>query len=225
MLQATARHVLAPLARLLYRPIVEGVHHVPRHGPVILAANHLAAVDSIVIPLVVPRPVVFLAKAEYFDGRGVTGRLRRAGLGAVHAIPVRRGAHHAARAALDTALGVLTAGGAFGIHPEGSRSRDGRLYRGRTGVAWLALASGAPVVPVAVIGTDRIQPVGTRLPRIAPVTVRFGAALHFRPPATGSPARARRQATDDIMAAIGRLSGQQPAGQYNSHSTDVPDMG
>jgi 1-acyl-sn-glycerol-3-phosphate acyltransferase len=217
ILQTTVRRVVAPVARLLYRPVVEGADNVPHQGPVILAANHLSAVDSIVIPLVSPRPVAFLAKAEYFDRPGMNGRLARVCLDALDAIPVQRQDHQAARTSLDVALGVLAAGRAFGIHPEGTRSRDGRLYRGRTGVAWLALASGAPVVPVAVIGTDRIQPIGTRLPRIAPVTVRFGTPLRFPRPA-GSTGQARRAVTDDIMAAIQRLSGQQPAHTYN----DVP---
>jgi 1-acyl-sn-glycerol-3-phosphate acyltransferase len=214
MLTRVARSLLVPVSRLAFRPTVEGRGNVPRTGPVILAANHLSFLDSFLIPLIAPRPVVFLAKEEYFTAPGVKGRLSRATLTAVDAIPVPRGAHRAAQAALETALGVLAEGRAFGIHPEGSRSRDGRLYRGRTGVAWLAFASGAPVVPVAILGTDRIQPVGTRLPRPGRVTVRFGAPLRFAA-ASGSAARARREATDEIMAAIHGLSGQVRADDYN----------
>lgn len=214
MLTRMARPLLVPVSRLAFRPTVEGRDHVPRTGPVILAANHLSFLDSFLIPLIAPRPVVFLAKEEYFTAPGVKGRLSRATLTAVDAIPVPRGAHRAAQAALEAALGVLAEGRAFGIHPEGSRSRDGRLYRGRTGVAWLAFASGAPVVPVAILGTDRIQPVGVRLPRPGRVTVRFGAPLRFAA-ATGSAARARREATDEIMAAIQGLSGQVRADDYN----------
>jgi 1-acyl-sn-glycerol-3-phosphate acyltransferase len=214
MLTRMARPLLVPVSRLAFRPTVEGRDHVPRTGPVILAANHLSFLDSFLIPLIAPRPVVFLAKEEYFTAPGVKGRLSRATLTAVDAIPVPRGAHRAAQAALEAALGVLAEGRAFGIHPEGSRSRDGRLYRGRTGVAWLAFASGAPVVPVAILGTDRIQPVGARLPRPGRVTVRFGAPLRFAA-ATGSAARARREATDEIMAAIQGLSGQVRADDYN----------
>lgn len=214
MLTRLARPLLVPVSRLAFRPTVEGRDHVPRTGPVILAANHLSFLDSFLIPLIAPRPVVFLAKEEYFTASGVKGRLSRATLTAVDAIPVPRGAHRAAQAALETALGVLAEGRAFGIHPEGSRSRDGRLYRGRTGVAWLAFASGAPVVPVAILGTDRIQPVGARLPRPGRVTVRFGAPLRFAA-ASGSAAQARREATDEIMAAIQGLSGQVRADDYN----------
>src|SRR5690606_24834358 len=137
---------------------------------------------------------------------------------AVNAIPVQWGGHRAAQASLEIALGVLARGQAFGIHPEGSRSRDGRIYRGRTGVAWLALASGAPVVPVAILGTDRIQPIGARLPRPGRVTVRFGVPLHFTQPESGSSGQVRRAITDEIMHAIRELSGQEPANHYNDLS-------
>jgi len=217
MLPELIRAVLVPVSRVAFRPTVEGREHVPRSGPVILAANHLSFLDSFLIPLVAPRPVAFLAKSEYFTGSGVRGRLVAATMRGLGAVAVPRGEHRAAQAALETALEVLTTGGAFGIHPEGSRSRDGRLYRGRTGVGWLALASGAPVVPVALLGTDRVQPVGARLPRPGRVTVRFGAPLHFAAPA-GNAARARRTATDEIMTAIARLSGQEVAGGYNELS-------
>lgn len=219
LLQASVRLLLAPLARLVYRPVIEGRGNVPRHGAVILAANHLSALDSVIIPLVAPRPVAFLAKAEYFERPGLTGWLLRTLLTAIDAIPVRRGGHRAAQASLETAAEVLASGGAFGIHPEGSRSRDGRLYRGRTGVAWLALTSGAAVVPVAVLGTDRIQPVGSWLPRIGRVTVRFGTPLHFgQQPDGRRSGPARRMVTDEIMEAIGALSGQEPADAYNELS-------
>ncbi|WFE40900.1 lysophospholipid acyltransferase family protein [Micromonospora sp. WMMD998] len=214
LVQTGTRKVLAPLARLAFRPVVEGRDNVPRHGPVILAANHLSFLDSVVIPLVAPRPVAFLAKAEYFRQPGVKGWLTRTCLTGIDAIPVERGGHRSAQESLRVALDVLAAGRAFGIHPEGSRSRDGRLYRGRTGVAWLALASGAPVVPVAVLGTDRIQPVGARLPRPGRITVRFGTPLRFTRPAGGSDGQARRAVTDEIMAAIQAMSGQEPAGRY-----------
>ncbi|MEV0455035.1 lysophospholipid acyltransferase family protein [Catellatospora methionotrophica] len=217
-IQSLTRMLLLPLSRVAFRPIVEGREHVPLDGPLILAANHLSFLDSFIIPLMTPRPVAFLAKAEYFTGTGLKGRLTRELMTGLEAIPVQRGGHRAAQESLELALGVLEDGGAFGIHPEGSRSRDGRLYRGRTGVAWLALASGAPVVPVAVLGTDRIQPVGAKLPRPGRVTIRFGAPLHFTQPPGISVARARRQATDDIMRAIQSLSGQPSADAYNDLS-------
>lgn len=215
LLTRATRLTIVPLARLIYRPAVEGRENVPRRGPVILAANHVSFLDSIVIPIVAPRPVAFLAKAEFFQQPGFKGWLTRTCLTGTEAIPVQRGASRAAQESLEVALEVLENGRAFGIHPEGTRSRDGRLYRGRTGVAWLALASGAPVVPVAVLGTDRIQPVGAKLPRIGKVTVRFGAPMHFTPPPGGNTNQARRAVTDEIMAAIGGLSGQERAGRYN----------
>ena len=217
MLPQLCRALLVPVSRLALRTTVEGREHVPLDGPVILAANHLSFLDSFLIPMVAPRPVAFLAKAEYFTRPGLLGRLTGASLLSLGAVAVPRGEHRAAQAALETALGVLREGRAFGIHPEGSRSRDGRIYRGRTGVAWLALASGAPVVPVAVLGTERIQPVGARLPRPGRVTVRFGAPLRFEAPAVNA-ARARRSATDEIMTEIEKLSGQEPAGCYNELS-------
>jgi 1-acyl-sn-glycerol-3-phosphate acyltransferase len=215
MLHLIARLVLAPLARLVYRPVIEGTENVPARGPVIIASNHLSFIDSVVIPLVSPRHVVFLAKAEYFRGKGLTGRLRRWLFTAIGAVPVDRGSHRAAQAALDAALEILASGRAFGIYPEGTRSRDGRLYRGRTGVAWLALTAGAPVVPVALRGTERIQPVGARLPRIRPITVRFGTPLDFSHCGEARSAAVRRAVTDEIMQAIHELSGQDRAPGYN----------
>ncbi|GIE95004.1 lysophospholipid acyltransferase family protein [Paractinoplanes rishiriensis] len=217
MLASALRPVLLPAAHLAFRPDVHGAAHVPRTGAVILAANHLSVLDSFLIPLMTPRRVSFLAKEEHFRHWP-----RRTFLTAVDAIPVPRGGFRAAQDALDAALRVLDGGGAFGIHPEGSRSRDGRLYRGRTGVGWLALASGAPVVPVAVQGTEKIQPVGARLPRFGRVTVRFGTPLRFAPPPDGKQARARRAATDQIMDAIAELSGQQRANEYNELSGGPP---
>jgi 1-acyl-sn-glycerol-3-phosphate acyltransferase len=222
VLQATARAVIAPLARALYRPAIEGRENVPRQGPVILAANHLSFTDSIVIPVAAPRPVTFLAKAEYFEGHGFAGLLTREFFTVLGAIPVRRGTHGAVHEPLETALDVLAEGRAFGIYPEGTRSRDGRLYRGRTGVAWLALRSGAPVVPVGLIGTEGIQPVGARLPRIRRVTVRFGMPMQFTAPGFGGlvtdlrPGQLRRAVTDQIVAAIGELTGQERAPGYSA---------
>jgi len=208
--------VVPPLARAIWRPTVEGKANLPRRGPVILASNHLSFVDSLVIPIVAPRKVVFLAKADYFTGTGLRGTLSRAWFRGIGMIPVDRDDTRSALGSLDIALEVLGRGEAFGIYPEGTRSRDGRLYRGRTGVAHLALTSGAPVVPVGLLGTQALQPVGSRWPRLAPVTVRFGAPLRFQGRYDGMPlGRARREVTDEIMAAIAGLTGQQPAGVYN----------
>ncbi len=213
MFYLLARFVLRPLFWLTCRPTVTGRENVPPTGPVMLASNHLSFIDSIAIPLVAPRRVGYLAKVEYFQGRGVSGWLQRALFTALGALPVERGTHRAAQAALDTALGVLDSGGAFGIYPEGTRSRDGRLARGKTGVAWLALTAGCPVVPVAVAGTERIQPVGARWPRPHRVSVTFGEPLTF-PEFAGQAGkgRARREVTDAIMEAIAELSGQEKDG-------------
>jgi 1-acyl-sn-glycerol-3-phosphate acyltransferase len=222
MLSSMLRSILLPLSRVAFRPDVHGAANVPRRGPVILAANHLSILDSFLIPLMTPRRVSFLAKQEYFRTGNPKQWLISSLLTGVDAIGVPRGGFRTAQDALQIALRVLENGGAFGIHPEGSRSRDGRLYRGRTGVAWLALASGAPVVPVAVLGTDRIQPVGSRFPRPGRVTVHFGTPLYFAPPLDGRQGPARRAATDEIMAAIAGLSGQPLAGEYNEFSAGAP---
>ena len=216
MIYVTVRAVVRPLARAVWRPVVEGAENVPTEGPVLIASNHLSFVDSVVLPIVSPRKVVFLAKEEYFNGTGVKGALSRGWFGGLGMVPVNRDDTKAALASLDIALEVLGRGEGFGIYPEGTRSRDGRLYRGRTGVAHLALTSGAPVVPVGLAGTQDLQPVGSRLPRLAKVTVRFGEPLRFDQRYDGVPlGRARREATDEIMTEIQKLSGQEAAGVYN----------
>ncbi|HXD61995.1 MAG TPA: lysophospholipid acyltransferase family protein [Lacisediminihabitans sp.] len=215
MLKTLSRIFLAPLARLIWRPRILGRRNVPKSGAVLLASNHLSFIDSVVITLVAPRSVSFLAKAEYFTGRGFRGWISRAFFTGIGAIPVVRGAGSAAQDALDSGLRVLEHGDAFAIYPEGTRSLDGRLYRGRTGVAWLALTSGAVVIPVALTGTQELQPVGARLPRIRPVTVEFGAPLDLSSHGSADSGRARRRATDEVMAAIQRMSGQEFANIYN----------
>jgi len=210
-----SRLILSPLARVLFRPRVIGRKNVPKRGGVLLASNHLAFIDSIVITLVSRRSVAFMAKSAYFTGRGLRGRLQRGFFSGVGAVPVERGAGSAAQDALDAGLRVLEAGDAFSIYPEGTRSRDGRLYRGRTGVAWLALTAGVPVVPVALIGTDEMQPGGKGPIRFAKVTVRFGEPIDLSSYGPATSGRARREATDAVMAAIQRMSGQEAAGVYN----------
>ncbi|MFJ6695380.1 lysophospholipid acyltransferase family protein [Streptomyces sp. NPDC091272] len=212
MLYRLTRLLLTPLFRVVCRPAVRGRNNVPRHGPVILASNHLSFIDSIVIALLAPRPVHFLAKDTYFTSPGLKGALVRWSFTALGCIPVDRSGHRTAHASLEAAERVLADGRAFGIYPEGTRSLDGRLYRGRTGVAWLTLATGAPVVPVALTGTDGLQPVGRRLPRYHRITVEFGRPLHCSALDTDiRPAQARRAATDEIIQAIGALSGQERA--------------
>lgn len=216
MLQLLIRRGLAPLTRLTYRPEVHGADRLPLTGPVILAANHRAAVDTAMISIAAPRPVAFLGKAEYFTGKGPQGRFTAAFLRALGYVPVERGNAAAGLSALESARKVLEAGGVFGIYPEGTRSLDGRLHRGHTGVGALALATGAKVVPVALTGTERVQPVGKRFPRLAKVTVRFGEPLDFRRYAgmRSSPA-VRRSVTDEVMYAILELSEQEYVDTYH----------
>jgi 1-acyl-sn-glycerol-3-phosphate acyltransferase len=215
MLKFLARAFLAPVARLLFRPRILGKVNVPKRGAVLIASNHLSFIDSVVITLVAPRSVSFLAKSEYFTGTGLKGWVSRSFFTGIGAIAVTRGAGQAAQDALNSGLAVLEAGGAFAIYPEGTRSRDGRLYRGRTGVAWLALTSGAAVIPVALTGTQDLQPVGTSGLRFAKVTVEFGAPVDVARHGSAESGKARRNATDDIMEAIQRMSGQEFANEYN----------
>ncbi|MFG2001041.1 lysophospholipid acyltransferase family protein [Spirillospora sp. NPDC048911] len=202
--------VLGPPMRLAFRPRVTGLRNVPRGGPVILAANHLAFIDSFVLPLVVPRQVFFLGKNEYFTRPGRPGRAQAAFFRGVGAIAVDRSGGAAAEAALDASAAVLERGDVFAIHPEGTRSPDGRLYRGRTGVARLALRTGAPVVPVALLGTDRVQPPGRAVPKPGRIDVRIGAALDFSRRAETSV----RAVTDEIIRSIQQLSGQDYVDEY-----------
>lgn len=222
MLYEVAHAVVPPVARLIWRPRVEGLSNVPETGPVIVASNHLSFADSMIIPIVVPRKVVFLAKEDYFTGTGVKGALVRGWFEGIGMIPVDRDDTKSALASLDIALEVLGRGEAFGIYPEGARSRDGRLYRGRTGVAHLALTSGAPIVPVGLVGTDLLQPVGTSMPRLVRVDVRFGRPIPVAGRFEGMPlGRARRELTDEVMAAIHALSGQEMAEGYNERNSPV----
>ncbi|QAY69575.1 lysophospholipid acyltransferase family protein [Xylanimonas protaetiae] len=208
------RLILSLIAYVALRPQVSGLHNVPRRGPVILASNHLSFVDSILIPLVVPRHVSFIAKAEYFTGRGIKGRISKWFFTTMGNIPVDRTDPRAGQRSLEDALEVLDGGGAFGIYPEGTRSRDGLLREGRTGVAWLALAGHAPVVPVALVGTDKVQPVGKRFPRpYRGVQIQFGAPIDPARQLTAGvkPAQARRELTEQVMTSIQRMSGQERA--------------
>ncbi|MCD4525419.1 1-acyl-sn-glycerol-3-phosphate acyltransferase [Nocardioides sp. cx-173] len=222
MLYRVLHTVVPPLAKAIWRPTVNGVDNIPRTGGVILASNHLSFADSMVIPIVAPRRVAFLAKSDYFTGTGLKGALSRMWFEGMGMLPVDRDDSKAAIASLDTALSVLRRGEAFGIYPEGTRSRDGRLYRGRTGVAHLALTAGVPVVPVGLIGTDKLQPVGSSRPKVVPVTVSFGRPIQVVGRYDGVPlGRARREVTDQIMTAIQELSGQEPAGVYNERSPEA----
>ncbi|QPZ37219.1 lysophospholipid acyltransferase family protein [Paramicrobacterium chengjingii] len=216
------RFALTPLARGYYRPTVTGRKNVPKRGRVIFASNHLSFIDSVAIPMCAPRPVQFLAKSSYFTGRGPKGWFTRMFFTSIGAVGVDRGAGHAAQVALDKGRGILESESAFAIYPEGTRSLDGRLYRGRTGVAWLALTTGAVVVPVGLRGTDEMMPVGSRIPKRSQVTIAFGKPIDVSTYGVATSGRARRQATDEIMAAIHELSGQDLAGKYNESPPSTP---
>jgi 1-acyl-sn-glycerol-3-phosphate acyltransferase len=208
--------LLGPWLWLVYRPVVEGRHHVPQTGPAIIASNHLAFTDSLFMPLVVRRrKVTFVGKAEYFRGRGIKGWLVKMFFVWTGTIPVDRAGGRAARAALDTQLRVLREGNIAGIYPEGTRSPDGRLYRGKTGVARLALESGAPVVPVVMLNADEVQPPGKLLPRLKRVRIRFGAPLDFTRYAGMAGDRfVERAVTDEIMYRLMELSGREYVDVY-----------
>jgi 1-acyl-sn-glycerol-3-phosphate acyltransferase len=229
VLYTLARSVVGLVFRVVWRPTVTGREHVPSSGPVVIASNHLSFIDSVVIPLVVPRRVRFLAKAEYFEGHGLLGAWNRFFFShVVDAVPIRRTGHRDALASLEAGLEVLQAGQCFGIYPEGTRSRDGRLYRGKTGVGWLAMASGAPVVPVTLVGTDRIQPVGARMPRIRRIRVVFHEPVDPTPFITRveggrGAGKARREITDQVMDRIAASCPQERADVYNERPTEDGD--
>jgi len=212
-----AKYVLiGPLLRSIWRPWAEGVENVPSDGPAILASNHLSFCDSFFMPLLVPRKVTFLAKAEYFTTPGLKGRLSRMFFAGVGQVPIDRAGGDAARAALVTGERLLRGGHLLGIYPEGTRSPDGRLYRGKTGVARLALEARVPVIPVAMIGTEVIQPPGRRFPRLRPRPgVRFGRPLDFsRYEGMSGDRFVERSMTDEIMYELMELSGQEYVDSY-----------
>ncbi len=210
--------LLGPLLKLFFRPRVEGIRQIPADGPVILAGNHLTFIDSIILPLVMERQVFFIGKDEYVKGRSPKGRLMAWFFTAVGMIPVDRDGGHGGVAALMTGRRILEEGKVFGIYPEGTRSPDGRLYRGRTGIARLTLMTGAPVVPFAMIGTDRVQPGGRGLPRVGRgrrITVRFGRPLDFsRYEGMDRDRYVLRAVTDEVMTEVMRLSGQEYVDMY-----------
>ncbi|MFJ3088891.1 MULTISPECIES: lysophospholipid acyltransferase family protein [unclassified Streptomyces] len=207
--------VLGPVLRLLFRPAIEGTEHIPDDGAAIVAGNHLSFSDHFLMPAIIKRRITFLAKAEYFTGPGIKGRLTAAFFRSAGQIPVDRSGKEAGQAAIREGLGVLERGELLGIYPEGTRSHDGRLYKGKVGVAVMAIRAQVPVVPCAMVGTFEIQPPGRRLPRIKPVTIRFGEPLDFsRYAGLENEKAAIRAVTDEIMYAILRLSGQEYVDEY-----------
>ena len=220
--------ILGPILRVLFRPWADGTDNVPREGPAIIASNHLSFSDHFFAPLPLPRQVVFLAKSEYFTGRGLKGLVSKAFIGGVGGIPVDRAGGEAGEHALRTGLRVLANGHVLGIYPEGTRTPDGRLYRGKTGVARLALEARAPVIPCAMVGTFELLPPGKIVPRlrIRP-GVRFGAPLDFsRYYGLESDRIVLRAMTDEIMYAIMKLSGQEYVDEYAKRAkTRLPVVG
>ncbi|WP_426560820.1 lysophospholipid acyltransferase family protein [Angustibacter sp. McL0619] len=207
--------VLGPILRLIFRPWVTGVDNVPTEGPAILASNHLSFSDSIFLPLLLDRKVTFLAKADYFTGRGAKGRATALFFRLADQLPIDRGGGRASEAALNTGMRVLTKGDLLGIYPEGTRSPDGRLYRGKTGVARMALEGGVPVLPVVMVGTDKAQPIGHKLPKITRIGVRIGAPLDFsRYEGMEGDRFVLRSITDEIMYELMQLSGQEYVDVY-----------
>jgi 1-acyl-sn-glycerol-3-phosphate acyltransferase len=224
------KYTLGIALKLVFRPWSRGRENVPRRGPVILVSNHLSFADHFFGPLPLPRKLVFLAKAEYFNGKGVKGLMSRAFFSGSGQIPIERTGGQASERALRSGLRVLAAGNVLGIYPEGTRSPDGRLYRGRTGVARLALESRAPVVPCAMIGTFEFLPSGSRRPnmKVRPGVI-FGKPMEFsRFYGKESDRAALREVTDEIMAEIAKLSGQEYVDSYASTvkgqaKADAPD--
>ena len=212
-----SRALAGPFLRLLGRPELTGAEHIPATGGAILASNHLSIVDSIFLPFMVDRPVTFAAKSEYFTGTRPIDRITSAYMRATNQLSVDRAQVRAGRDMLEAALGLLREGALFGIYPEGTRSPDGRLYRGRTGIGWLALNSGLPVIPVAMSGTDRVLPPGHRIPRMAKIRITVGKPLTFESYRDlPSAARQRRAVTDEVMRSIQALSGQEYVPVYAS---------
>ncbi len=208
--------VLGPWLKLFWRPRVEGLENVPSEGPAIIASNHLSFSDSLFMPVVVPRRVTFLAKAEYFTTPGFKGFLSRLFFGAIGQVPIDRNDADASLAALNTGVRILRRGDLLAIYPEGTRSHDGRLYRGKTGVARMALEAKVLVIPCAMIGTDIIQPTGRKIPKLRPRPgIRFGKPLDFsRYDGLAGDRFVERSMTDEIMYELMLLSGQEYVDLY-----------
>ncbi|MFF9392160.1 lysophospholipid acyltransferase family protein [Streptomyces griseoluteus] len=207
--------LLGPVLRLVFRPRIEGLDHVPESGAAIIAGNHLSFSDHFLMPAILKRRITFLAKAEYFTGPGLKGRLTAFFFRSAGQIPVDRSGKEAGQAAVREGLKVLDRGELLGIYPEGTRSHDGRLYKGKVGVAVMALKAGAPVVPCAMIGTFEAQPPGRRIPKLRPITIRFGEPLEFsRYEGMEDEKAVLRAVTDEIMYAVLELSGQEYVDRY-----------
>jgi len=210
-----SRVVAGPILHAFGRPRATGLENIPASGPALLASNHLSIIDSVYLPLMLSRPVVFPAKAEYFTAKGPVGRLWAAYLRSTNQLAMNRDDTRSATATLEAAAEILRAGELFGFYPEGTRSPDGRLYRGRSGLGWLVLNTGAPVIPIAMSGTRKMMPPG-KLPRPAKIEIKIGKPMEFGHLAGDPPGRARRIIADEVMQAIRDLSGQEYVHEYAS---------
>ena len=216
------RVVLGPVLLMTFRPKITGKKHLPKQGAAILASNHMSFSDSIFLPLAVPRRITFLAKSEYFTGRGIKGWLMKKFFEGAGQVPIDRSGGRASEAAVNTAIGILKSGELLGIYPEGTRSPDGKLYRGRTGMARIAIEAGVPVIPVAMIGTYDIQPIGQVFPRIKRVGIAFGEPIDMsqyagrqRDPAV------LREATNLVMDSLKKLGGQEYVDIYATKAKEI----
>lgn len=214
--------VIGPWLKVLFRPWAEGVENVPTKGPAILASNHLSFSDSFFLPLMVQRPITFLAKSDYFTGKGFKGLFSKAFFAGVGQVPIDRSGGRASEAAISTGTRILAKGSLLGIYPEGTRSPNGTLYRGRTGLARMALEAKVPIIPVAMIGTFEIQPPGVIRPTLRRVGVRFGKPLDFsRYEGLEDDRFILRSVTDEVMYELMTLAGQDYVDMYATRAKEL----
>ncbi|EWC64050.1 1-acyl-sn-glycerol-3-phosphate acyltransferase [Actinokineospora spheciospongiae] len=224
MLYWWMKHVfLGPVLHLFFRPRIEGAENIPARGGALLASNHLAVSDSFFLPLMVDRRVTFPAKMEYFTEGGLKGRFKRWFFTGMGQIPIDRSGGSAAQAALDTGVRLLREGHLMGIYPEGTRSPDGRLYKGKTGIARIALQAGVPVIPVIMIGTDKANPIGSKMWKPTPIRIKVGKPLDFsRYEGLEGDRFVERSITDEVMYALMELSGQEYVDVYAAKAKERP---
>ena len=209
--------VAGPLLKTVFRPWVVGLDNIPKTGGVILASNHLSFIDSIFLPLLIDRRIYFLAKSDYFTGKGLGGWATKHFLLGTGMLPIDRSGGKASEASLNTGLAVLAKGDVLGIYPEGTRSPDGKMYRGRTGVARMVLEAHVPVVPIAMVDTEKVMPIGSKIPKVRRIGVVFGKPLDFtRFEGMESDRFILRSVTDEIMYELSRISGQEYVDVYAS---------
>jgi 1-acyl-sn-glycerol-3-phosphate acyltransferase len=215
--------VAGPLLKTLYRPWVVGQENIPRAGGAIIASNHLSVIDSVFLPLYLDRRISFLAKSEYFTGKGIKGWVTRIFMKTTGQLPIDRSGGKASEASLLTGLRVLGGGDLLGIYPEGTRSPDGKMYRGRTGVARMVLEAGVPIVPIAMVDTEKMMPIGTRLPRIRRIGIIIGEPLDFsRFEGMEGDRFILRSITDELMYEMQRLSKQEYVDVYATSVKEKP---